>query len=103
MAPGGVEIYTGTAIPGWANSVLALSLLRGVVFKMRLAPDGSSTVGPPLEVLKTTNRYRDIALNPDGRRIYIITDVSGRTSDDNGVPTQQVANPGSLLEFTYAN
>ena len=103
MAPGGLEIYTGTGIPGWTNSVLALSLLRGVAFKMALSPDGRATVGPPLEALKTTNRYRDIALNPDGRRIYIVTDVSGRTTDEKGVPTQQVANPGSILEFTYAN
>ena len=102
MAPGGVDIYTGKAIPGWANSILALSLLRGVAFKMTLAADGKSTVGPPLEVLKTTNRYRDLAVHPDGTRIYIVTDVAGRTSDANGVPTTNVANSGSILEFTYA-
>ena len=101
MAPGGLEIYTGTAIPGWKNSILALSLLRGVVFKMTLAADGRSVTGPPLEALKTTNRYRDIAIAPDQRRIYIVTDVSGRTSDAAGVPTQRVEHPGSLLEFTY--
>jgi PQQ-dependent dehydrogenase (s-GDH family) len=102
MAPGGVEVYTSRAIPGWANSILALSLLRGVAFKMTLAPDGRSIAGPPLEVLKTTNRYRDLAVNPDGTRIYIVTDVSGRTSDANGAPTTSVANSGSILEFTYA-
>ena len=102
MAPGGLDIYTSTAIPSWTNSILALSLLRGVVFKMAIAPDGRSIVGPPLEALKTTNRYRDIAINPDGRRLYIVTDNSGRTTDGNGAPTQRVENPGSLLEFTYA-
>jgi PQQ-dependent dehydrogenase (s-GDH family) len=102
MAPGGIDVYTSTAIPGWTNSILALSLLRGVVFKMAIAPDGRSTVGPPLEALKTTNRYRDIAIDPDGRRLYIITDNSGRTTDASGAPTQRVENPGSLLEFTYA-
>jgi PQQ-dependent dehydrogenase (s-GDH family) len=102
MAPGGVDIYTGKAIPGWTNSILALSLLRGVAFKMTLAADGRSTVGPPLEVLKTTNRYRDLAVHPDGTRIYVVTDVSGRTADANGAPTTNVANPGSVLEFTYA-
>ena len=66
MAPGGLDVYTGTAIPSWTNSILALSLLRGVVFKIAIAPDGRSTIGPPLEALKTTNRYRDIAINPDG-------------------------------------
>ena len=102
MAPGGVEVYTSRAIPGWANSILALSLLRGVAFKMTVAADGKTTVGPPLEVLKTTNRYRDLAVHPDGTRIYIVTDVSGRTADAAGAPTTNNANPGSILEFTYA-
>jgi glucose/arabinose dehydrogenase len=101
MAPGGMEIYTGTAIPEWKNSILALSLLRGAAFKMMLSADGRSVTGPPLEALKTTNRYRDIAIAPDQRRIYIVTDVSGRTTDAAGVPTQRVEHPGSLLEFTY--
>lgn len=101
MAPGGVEIYTGKAIPGWTNSILALSLLRGLAFKMTLAADGRSIVGPPLEALKTTNRYRDLAVHPDGTRIYIVTDVSGRTTDATGAPTTRVDHPGSILEFTY--
>ena len=57
--------------------------------------DGRSTVGPPLEALKTTNRYRDLAVHPDGTRIYIVTDVSGRTSDATGAPTTNVANPAA--------
>ena len=32
----------------------------------------------------------------------IVTDVSGRTADATGAPTTNVANPGSLLEFTFA-
>ncbi len=102
MAPGGLEVYTGRAIPGWTNSILALSLLRGVAFKMTLAADGRATAGPPLEALRTTNRYRDLAVHPDGTRIYIVTDVSGRTADATGAPTTRVENPGSILEFTYA-
>lgn len=101
MAPGGIDVYTSKAIPGWANSILALSLLRGVAFKMTLAPDGRSTAGPPLEVLKTTNRYRDLAIHPDGTKIYIVTDVSGRTTDAAGTPTTRVEHPGSILEFTF--
>ena len=73
-----------------------MSLLRGVAFKMTLAADGKTTVGPPLEVLKTTNRYRDLAVHPDGTRIYIVTDVSGRTADATGAPTTNVANPGAF-------
>jgi PQQ-dependent dehydrogenase (s-GDH family) len=102
MAPGGLDVYTSAAIPNWNTSLLALSLLRGVVFKMALAADGRTTVGPPLEVLKTTNRYRDIAIAPDGRRFFVVTDVGGRTTDAAGAPTQRVEHPGSILEFTYA-
>ena len=47
MAPGGIDIYTGTAIPGWRNSLLALSLIRGVVYRLMLSPDGRSVAGPP--------------------------------------------------------
>jgi PQQ-dependent dehydrogenase (s-GDH family) len=101
MAPGGLEVYTGRAIPGWTNSILALSLLRGLAFKMTLAADGRATVGPPLEALKTTNRYRDLAIHPDGTRIYIVTDLTGRTTDASGASTTRLENPGSILEFTY--
>ncbi len=41
MAPGGIDIYIGTAIPGWRNSLLALSLIRGVVYRLKLSPDGT--------------------------------------------------------------
>jgi len=100
MAPGGIDIYMGTAIPGWQNSLLALSLIRGVVYRLKLAPDGKSVTGAPAEVFPTANRYRDIALNPDGRTIYLATDPEGPNRDASGSP-RGLANPGSILEFTY--
>ena len=66
IAPGGIDLYLSSAIPGWRNSLLALSLIRGVVYRLPLAPDGRSVSGPPSELFPTANRYRDIALNPDG-------------------------------------
>ena len=101
IAPGGLAVYQGAAIPGWDNSVLALSLLRGAVYRVPLRPDGRATAGPPLAYFKTTNRYRDVAIHPDGRRIYFITDSEGGTTNDAGVQTRNVENPGSVLEFTY--
>jgi hypothetical protein len=77
-----------------------LSLLRGVVYRVGLAADGRSVQEPPTEVFKTTNRYRDIAVHPDQRVFYFVTDPTGRTADDSGTPTQALANPGSLIEFT---
>ena len=100
MAPGGIDIYMGTAIPGWQNSLLALSLIRGVVYRLKLAPDGKSVAGAPVEIFPTANRYRDIALNPDGRTIYLATDPEGPNRDASG-SARGLANPGSILEFTY--
>ncbi len=102
IAPGGLEAYRGAnAIPGWNNSLLVLSLLRGAVFRVPLAADGRSVAGPPLAYFKTTNRYRDVALNPDGRTVYFVTDVDGRTTDAAGAISRTVDNPGAILEFTY--
>ena len=102
IAPGGVDVYTGDAIPGWKNSMLVLSLVRGAVYRLPLAPDGRSVKEPISELFKSVNRYRDIALNPDGRTIYIATDPSGPNRDPSGAVSQKLANPGSILELKYA-
>lgn len=102
VAPGGLDVHrAGHGIPGWNESLLVLAMLKGVVYRLPLSADGRSIQGPPVQVFKTTNRYRDIALHPDQRIIYLATDPSGRTADDTGAPTQTLAHPGSILEFTY--
>ena len=75
--------------------------MRGAVYRLPLAADGRSVKDPPIELFKTANRYRDIALNPDGRTIYLATDPSGPNRDAAGVASQELANPGSILELTY--
>ena len=100
IAPGGVDVYTSDVIPGWKNSLMVLSLIRGAVYRLQLAADGRSVQGPPAELFKSANRYRDIALNPDGRTIYLATDPSGPSRSANG-GTQPLANPGSILELKY--
>ena len=101
IAPGGVDVYTGDAIPGWKNSMLVLSLVRGAVYRLPLAPDGRSVKEPISELFKSVNRYRDLALNPDGRTIYLATDPSGPNRDSSGAVTQKLSNPGSILELKY--
>jgi PQQ-dependent dehydrogenase (s-GDH family) len=100
FAPGGLDVYTAAAIPGWRNSVLALSLIRGVVYRLKLSDDGRSIAGSTVELFPTANRYRDIAMNPDGRTFYLATDPEGPSRDAAGA-TRTLANPGSILEFTY--
>jgi hypothetical protein len=72
-----------------------------VAYRLKLATDGRSVVGAPIEMFPTANRYRDIALNPDGRTIYLATDPEGPSRGPGGGP-RPLANPGSILEFTYA-
>lgn len=101
MAPGGLEVYSGDAIPGWRHSILALSLIRGVVYRLPLAADGRSIAGLSVELFRSANRYRDVALNPDGRTFYLATDPTGPYRDEAGAVTQALANPGSILELTF--
>jgi PQQ-dependent dehydrogenase (s-GDH family) len=100
IAPGGIGVYASEAIPGWSRSLLALSLIRGLVYRLPLAPDGRTVVEPPIEELGTANRYRDIAIAPDGRTIFLATDVEGASLDGAGA-RRPLANPGAILAFTH--
>jgi hypothetical protein len=71
------------------------------VYRLPLAAGGRAVHEPPVGVFKTTNRYRDIAVHPTQRTFYLATDPTGRTADDAGTPTQSLANPGSILEFSF--
>ncbi len=89
-------------VPGWSNSLLALGMTRGRVYKLALSPDGRRITGDAVEYFQTPNRYRDVTIGPDGKTFYLATDVQGRTSDASGQFTNVLANPGAILEFTYA-
>jgi PQQ-dependent dehydrogenase (s-GDH family) len=102
IAPAGIDLYTSSAIPGWNASVLVTGMRSGAVYRVKLAADGHSASGEPVEYFKTTNRYRDVALSPDGRRIFLSMDDHGTTQDDANNSTTSLANPGAILEFTYA-
>jgi PQQ-dependent dehydrogenase (s-GDH family) len=101
VAPAGIDIYDARAIPGWSRSILLAAMSAGVVYRLHLAPDGTRIEGSPVEYFKTTNRYRDIVVSPDGRRIYLTTDSFGTTADEAGRRTSRLTNPGAMLEFTY--
>jgi PQQ-dependent dehydrogenase (s-GDH family) len=102
IAPGGMDIYSNTAIPGWADSALLLSLKTGLVYRLKLSADGASVAGEASTLFKTTNRYRDIALDPNGRTIYLATDNQGNSTDASGRSSRTLANPGAIVAFTYS-
>jgi PQQ-dependent dehydrogenase (s-GDH family) len=101
VAPAGIDIYTARAIPTWANSVLLAAMRTGTMYRMKLGADGKAVAGSPIEYFKTTNRYRDVAISPDGGRIFLSTDSFGATSDADGQRTETLSHPGTVLEFTY--
>ena len=90
-------VYAAPAIPGWNPSILVASLVSGTIFRIPLDAAGE----PPLTYFKAQDRYRDLAISPDGLRIYAVTTSLGRTLTATGETTPNLAHPGSLLEFTY--
>lgn len=101
IGPGGIDLYTAATIPGWNRSVLVAAMRAGAVYRLKLSADGRSVDGAPVEYLKTTNRYRDLAISPDGTRIFVSTDDHGSTQTAEASRTSTLANPGAILEFTY--
>ena len=101
IAPSGMKLYSAKGIPGWANSLLLTALRAGRVYRLKLGADGTSVVGDAEEVFRTTNRYRDVAMAPDGRTVYLATDPTGRAADAAGVMTAELQNRGAILEFSY--
>ncbi len=93
----GLDLYASNAIPGWSPSILVAGMASGTIFRIALP----ATANPPLTYFKAQDRYRDLAVAPDGRRIYVVTDAGGRTITAAGEPTAELAHPGALLEFTY--
>jgi glucose/arabinose dehydrogenase len=95
LAPSSLDFYGAAAIPGWKDSLLMTTLKEGAVYRLPL--DG----GEPVAELRTVNRYRDTAVSPDGRSIFVATDKAGGTRDPDGRPTTRLADPGAILEFRY--
>ena len=94
----GLDVYASAAIPGWNPSILVTGMASGVIYRIPLA---ASPDMAPITYFKAEDRYRDLAIAPDGRRIYAVTTVFGGTATATGEFTRTLAHPGALIEFTY--
>ena len=101
IAPSSMDYLSAGAggLTEWRNVLVMTSLKNGSVYVFRLTGDGRSVQGDVMQFFKTTNRYRDLALRPDGRAVYVITDSSGLAGPQVGPPTVTLANPGAILVF----
>ncbi len=102
IAPSGLDLYTSKAIPGWSQSLIVTGMRTGAIYRAKLSRDGRHVDGAPFEYFKAATRYRDLAISPDGLRIYASTDDHGATMGDRGQTAGVLANPGAILEFTYS-
>jgi cytochrome c5 len=99
-----IEFYEskGKGIPGWDKVLLVTTLKRGSLYVLPLSADGKSAAGRFSRYFQSENRFRDTAVSPDGRTIYIATDPGGVAGAADAGSTSKMENPGAILAFTYA-
>lgn len=104
VAPSSVESYAGytNGIPGWERVLIVSTLKRGSLFVVSLDASGRRSVGPIAREARTQNRYRDLAIDPGGRTIFVATDSDGLVESFGGGVAKRVDNGGAILAFTYA-
>lgn len=109
VAPSSIDFYSANKIPGWQNSLLVTCLKAGRVYRLKLNSTGTALENYITGVDTTSyfhgeGRFRDLAISPDGLKIYLACDISGKTSgptgsyNGGGTPPP---NGGAILEFTY--
>ncbi len=106
----GLDIYTHTLIPGWYKSLVASSLKWGRLVRIRLGSSGTITVpsndpilnaGDTISYFGSTNRFRDIAIAPNGRDIFVIMDRSTTTSGPSAQWPVIPACAGCVQKYTF--
>lgn len=102
VAPSSLAVYEGytDGIAGLEGSLLMTTLKLGTLFRIDLGASGEAAPAEPEVLFHTVDRYRRVTVSPDGRVIYVATDVSGNTMDDDGTPTDVLTHPGAILALT---
>lgn len=98
-----VEYYAsqGSGIPGWDHVLLVPTLKRGSLYVLPLTPDGKSPAGPFSRYFQSENRFRDSAVSPDRRTIYLATDPGGMAAAADAAMATKMLDPGAIIAFTY--
>jgi hypothetical protein len=99
----GQPLRPSDVISAWENNntFLMTTLKGGRIFQLTLNENGTALAREPVELFRLENCYRDVAFNPDGRTIYVITDSFGPVQAINGGATEDLWNPSSVLVFRY--
>lgn len=105
-APSGMEIYTGSVIPGWKNSLLLSSLKWGRILRLKLNADGSAMttvdgVRDTVTLFGSQNRFRDVTYAPDGKSLFVIMDQSATTSGPSALNPIVPGCPGCVQKYEF--
>jgi PQQ-dependent dehydrogenase (s-GDH family) len=97
-----VEHYQskGDGIPGWDRVLLLTTLKRGSLYVAPLNAEGQATAGHMSRYFQSDNRFRDTAVGPGGKTIYVATDPNGLAEAGAGGTTTTKRYPGAILAFT---
>jgi len=109
VAPSSIDIHEANSIPGWGRSLLVPTLKKGTIYRAKLTPDGNDVVGDEdpgsidgyEEFHSSNDRYRDVAISPDGLTIYAVTDNSGGTSGPSSDSGVTIENGGTIIKIQY--
>lgn len=102
----GLDLYSGSMIPGWKKSLVAASLKWGRLVRLRLSANGTGTfplnsVGDTISYFGSTNRFRDLAFAPNGKDVYVVMDRSTTTSGPSAAFPVVPACQGCVQKYTF--
>jgi PQQ-dependent dehydrogenase (s-GDH family) len=100
-APSSLAVYTSPAIPGWQNSLLLPTLKHGKLIRLQLNAAGTGVSSDTLTYFRAPVRYRDVAVAPDGRRLFMATDSASVSSGPSKEDPKSTSCKGCIIEFTY--
>ena len=104
----GLGIYTYNRIPGWKNSILIGTLKRGRILRVKLnaagtaiVPTGTGFNADTVSYFNSRNKFRDMAVDTNGREFYTCIDVSAATSGPGQSNPIVSACQGCILKYTF--
>jgi PQQ-dependent dehydrogenase (s-GDH family) len=100
IAPSGIASYNSESIHSWEHSMLVTSLKQGCLFRLMLNAEGNKVLDIK-EYFKGNARYRDVTVSSDGKKIYLITDISTITSGPTEDNPESTNEKGAIIEYTY--
>jgi hypothetical protein len=77
------------------------TLKRGSLYVLPLTSDGKRAAGRISRHLQSEDRFRDTAVSPDRRTIFVATDSRGLVESSAGGVRSDVKTPGAILAITY--